>query len=980
MQSLPSKKLLCLALLLLLPSPYIYAASLTYNGGISGSWTNAGSGWLNGAAAANWNNATPDSAVFAGATPTTVNVDGGVTVSNISVTSGAYTMAGTGTLTLSNTTWDVSSGLTNTVNTALAGTTGLTKTGAGVLSLTGTNKAFTGTVTISNGAILITNALAGNLGSTTTNAITLNGGALYTSFAANTTVNYAMTVGASGGELRSLGAGKFIMASNKLNGSGTLTLTFGTGAGRFDMASTGTTQTNFSGKWVVDGSGGLLDVYAEQNLGTGSGDDFLTLKNGSKVLFRGVAFTKGITIGAGGGQIANSGGGITTISGKISGDATNALLFDLGGNTSSSMTLSSTNNAWLGSTTLSNTGVLKLGTNGVIADAGGNLNVASSGSVFDLNGFSEAIGGLSGTTGIVDNRAASTASVLTVGGNNQSTTFSGLMSNSASGASLALVKTGTGTLTLSGANAYGGGTTLTNGQLNINSTTALGTGVFTIGGGTIDNTSGGAITLANNTQNWNADFTFVGTTNLNLGTGAVTLNANRQVTVNSNQLTVGGAIGGGAYSLTKAGAGNLILSGSNSFSDGTTVRGGRLVASNASALGSGNILVQANSTNRATLVLNGITMTGKTLTMDSTTHRANLLSGGASGATWNGDIVLTGSASANGTTELANDTGNGPLTVAGTITGSISGGALTLRGAGTTVTNVLSASVNIGSTPLTKTDDGTWQITSSGNTWSNTTISSGGGVLSVGNGGATGELGAGNITNNATLVVNRTGAITMTNTISGTGALVKLASGMLTLSGSTANTYAGATTISNGTLQLLKTAGVDAVAGSSLTVSSGAVLLLSASDQVKASTAITLSGGTIQRASGVSEVFGGLVVNSSSTLDFGSGTSGNLTFGTYAPSSLLTVNNFFGGNTLVFGSNLTSSIPVGTYNTSSYTSGDGFFTINSISGGFTTGWNGTSFTITAIPEPSTVIASILLAGLLASGPVGRLVSRRNRAD
>jgi hypothetical protein len=145
-------------------------------------------------------------------------------------------------------------------------------------------------------------------------------------------------------------------------------------------------------------------------------------------------------------------------------------------------------------------------------------------------------------------------------------------------------------------------------------------------------------------------------------------------------------------------------------------------------------------------------------------------------------------------------------------------------------------------------------------------------------------------------------------------------------------------------------------------VANGATLLLSQSDQVNNSASVSLSGGTITRGTGVSETFGALTVSGSSTLDFGSGTSGNLAFGTYTPSSLLTLNSFFGGNVLTFNSDLTGSIAVGTYNSTSYLSGDGLFQVNSISGGFTTAYNGSSFTITAIPEPSTYLAA---AGLLS---------------
>ncbi len=160
-----------------------------------------------------------------------------------------------------------------------------------------------------------------------------------------------------------------------------------------------------------------------------------------------------------------------------------------------------------------------------------------------------------------------------------------------------------GTLTISGANVYAGTTNLSAGTLNINNATALGSSTFTINGGTIDNTTGAAITLTNNnTQNWNGDFTFTGTRDLNLGGGGVTLGANRQVSVSAGILTVGGTISGGS-SLTKAGIGVLVLAGSGSnYSGGTTVSTGTLVANTNSSLpnwnnsGTGAISVAAGAT------------------------------------------------------------------------------------------------------------------------------------------------------------------------------------------------------------------------------------------------------------------------------------------------------------------------------------------------------------------------------------------------
>ena len=140
-----------------------------------------------------------------------------------------------------------------------------------------------------------------------------------------------------------------------------------------------------------------------------------------------------------------------------------------------------------------------------------------------------------------------------------------------------IVAINAGTLTLSGSNTYGGGTTLASGaQLNFNSPQAIGTGPLTINGGTIDATGGPIVNVNTNAENWNSDFTFGGTNPLNLGPGTVTVNANRQITVNgAGALTVGGSFNGGAYNLTKAGLGGLTLANAN-YTGTTTVSAGTL--------------------------------------------------------------------------------------------------------------------------------------------------------------------------------------------------------------------------------------------------------------------------------------------------------------------------------------------------------------------------------------------------------------------
>jgi hypothetical protein len=149
--------------------------------------------------------------------------------------------------------------------------------------------------------------------------------------------------------------------------------------------------------------------------------------------------------------------------------------------------------------------------------------------------------------------------------------------------------------------------------------------------------------------------------------------------------------------------------------------------------------------------------------------------------------------------------------------------------------------------------------------------------------------------------------------VAGTFGVTVNAAGTVRLSGSGANSGTS-WTVQAGTLELSKNTNVNAVAGA-LAVNGSAKLLLSSSGNVADTSAVTLSGGTIQRGNGVSETFGALNLTGDSTLDFGTGAVGNLTFGTYEggtePSHQLIVSNFAAGNTLVFGNNVASYLPTG---------------------------------------------------------------------
>jgi autotransporter-associated beta strand protein len=409
----------------------------------------------------------------------------------------------------------------------------------------------------------------------------------------------------------------------------------------------------------------------------------------------------------------------------------------------------------------------------------------------------------------------------------------------------------------------------------------------------------------------------------------------------------------------------LILGGNNTLTNaigitGASSGGGTVRLNHQNALGLGNSVTWVHNT---LLDLNGFSVSNKTLTVNNT--RTGFLDNtAATKSVWSGNVELT-----NGTGSLSAGGTGAEVEISGIISGinglqTLDNGTLRLSGANTYdgLTSVRNGSTLIvdNASALGSTTSGTTI-----NNAANTTLDLNG--FNVGNEaitlvGANSRLVnnntssaatvAGNITNSqSTSVIGGPGNLTLSGSLSSgvASGFSKTGTGTVTLSGGTANTLSGTVTVGEGTLKLDKTAGVNAIAGN-LIISNSAVLLVAQSNQVNNSSAVTLSGGTIQRGSGVSEVFGNLNLTTGSFLDFGTGSTGTLSFGTYTPSALLTVDNFFQGNVLTFRSDLSGSIN----NTNSFR----------FDNAFTSSWDSgsTTFTITAIPEPSTYLAA---AGLLA---------------
>ena len=377
--------------------------------------------------------------------------------------------------------------------------------------------------------------------------------------------------------------------------------------------------------------------------------------------------------------------------------------------------------------------------------------------------------------------------------------------------------------------------------------------------------------------------------------GTITM-TNTTWTVASSRTAIVGSTLAGTTGLAKSGSGQLVLSGSNSYSGTTTISNGTLRIGNSGTTG---------SYSGDTVVASGGTLAFSRT--DAYTHGGAISGAGALTKVDAGVVTLTASNSYSGVTTLFAGTlvaDNSNALGSGNITFSSGGG-----NTGTIRYTAASAGTDWGA--RFKNSTGTIRLDTDGNN------------------------------------VALAGAIDSSNT----QGLVKSGSGSLTLSG--ANAYTGTTAVTAGVLELASTGGAAAGGTSALSVGTGATLLLSQSDQVNDAATVTLSGGTIRRASGVSEVFGNLTLSSGSFLDYGTGATGTLQFGTYAPANLLTVQNFAQGNVLRFGTDVSSFLPTGGALTNS------FFSFNNAFA-----YDNSTFTITAIPEPSTYVAALGLLGLM----------------
>jgi len=583
------------------------------------------------------------------------------------------------------------------VNSNITGTTtGVTKNGTGTLTFYGFANSYTGTTTVSNGTLVVDTdtghpqqGIPGNLvigdgaGLTSSAVVQFGQGATPS---ANNLISNTASVSIYGDGLLNL--------NNQVETIGSLAMTGGT-------VTTGTGILYLNGN--VTGNAASTPATINGILSLGSGVRTFTIASGTASPADMVVNAKvqdGSLIKNGAGRLLLTGSntytGTTTVSaGELAISNASAL-----GDTSSGTVVS--NGAALEVQGGISVGTEALTLNGTGVSGGGALR-----NISDANSWAGPVNLASASRVNVDSGTLTLSGAVSSTG--QNLTVGGAGTTDVSGAVVlgagSLAKDGSGTLFLSGNNTYTGGTSISAGVVNASNNYALGglsAGTTTVAAGAALQLQGGitvpsAPLVLNGTGIAN-DGALRNISGNNTWSGSVTLGSAARINSDAGTLTVSGGIGGSGQNLTVGGAGNtvlagniatttgsvtkdgsgtVVLSGTNNYTGGTNINGGTLQLGTNNAVANGAVAVASG----ATFNLNGYADTIGALSGTGTLQLASgtLIAGsGGASSTFAGSFAI-------GDTGTFEKTGSGTLTLGSSInfgSGSLvlAGGELSLGG------------------------------------------------------------------------------------------------------------------------------------------------------------------------------------------------------------------------------------------------------------------------------------------------------------